>query len=281
MQPAQPKPQPKPKPKPALKKPGQKFGAYSVPVRTLLPNTVPVSVDASASAASKQQRSARSTERDKPPAQGGRRALRSTSSKGSRNRRGSQQGSQPGSEKSSKHSSRYGSEPNSDSDASDRASLPVSATSAASSVGQSVTDPNVRESTAESILCLWGVNRAQEKIAEKEVVRERKHRASQEGFQPSPPVVDDNVILRQRLSVSKWKGAVKAVGAVNKMGLLVKSRPPSAPVSTTAGNAHQSMTGQSPLACDHQHFGLLSMAATVCYQNKPGCPNQVRLSANV
>ena len=29
--------------------------------------------------------------------------------------------------------------------------------------------------------------------------------------------------------MSKWKGAVKAVGAVNKMGMLVKMRPPSAP----------------------------------------------------
>ena len=91
---------------------------------------------------------------------------------------------------------------------------------------------------------LWDVNRAQEKIAEKEVVRERKHRASQEGFQPSPPVVDDNVILRQRLSVSKWKGAVKAVGAVNKMGLLVKSRPPSAPTLNAGGSTHHNMTGQ-------------------------------------
>lgn len=237
MQPAQ----PKPKPKPALKKPGQKFGAYSVPLRPSLPNTVPASVDTTASAASKQQRSVRPAERDKPPSQGGRRTTRSTSSKGSRNRRGSQ----PGSEKISRQSSQHSSEPTSESDASDRGrSRPISATSAASSVAPTTTAPDVRESTAESILGLWDVNRAQEKIAEKEVVRERKHRASQEGFKPSPPVIDDNVILRQRLSVSKWKGAVKAVGAVNKMGLLVKSRPPSAPTLTAGGNAHHSMTGQ-------------------------------------
>lgn len=241
MQPAQ----PKPKPKPALKKPGQKFGAYSVPIRAPLPSAVPSGADSAASAAAKQQRSARSVERDKPSAQGPQRALRSTSSKGSRNPRSSQAGSRPASEKSSRQSSRNGSEPNSDSDASDRGkSRPVSATSAASSVGcQPPADPDFRESTAESILGLWDVNRAQEKIAEKEVVRERKHRASQEGFLHSPPVIDDNVILRQRLSVSKWKGAVKAVGAVNKMGMLVKSRPPSAPTLTAGSNA-QSIAGQ-------------------------------------
>ena len=190
--------------------------------------------------------------------------MRSTSSKGSRSRRGSQAGS----EKSSRQRSQHGSEPTSDSDASDRGrSRPISAPSAASSAGPTTTNPDVRESTAESILGLWDVNRAQEKIAEKEVVRERKHRASQEGFQPSPPVVDDNVILRQRLSVSKWKGAVKAVGAVNKMGLLVKSRPPSAPTLNAGGSTHHNMTGQvEPANLVHLYSGSLFR---LCAQQPP------------
>lgn len=76
-------------------------------------------------------------------------------------------------------------------------------------------------------------------------MRERKHRASQEGLQTAPQVIDDNVILRQRLSVSKWKGAVKAVGAVNKMGMLVRSRPPSAPAASALVNqSRQGTTGE-------------------------------------
>ncbi len=46
--------------------------------------------------------------------------------------------------------------------------------------------------------------------------------------------------------MSKWKGAVKAVGAVNKMGMLVKMRPPSAPTLIKQGHSMEAVAG-SPL----------------------------------
>lgn len=234
---------PKPKPKPALKKTAQNFGAYKVPIKAK-PDR-PAAPDSDRSAASSplppvrprrtsnrgsqqgSQFSDRDSSPDVPPT---RRALRSSSSKGSRHRR-----SAPAS--------------NSDSDASLAAASRAtsSATSVTSSAGSPVpqhrTDEN-RESTAESILGLWDVNRAQEKTAEKEIVRERRHRASQEGVQeaePEPPSVD--ALLHQHLSMSKWKGAVKAVNAVNKMGYLVKNRPPSAPAVVKRGRSSGTQPG--------------------------------------
>ena len=253
----------KPKPKPALKKAGQKFGAYNVPVRAAVPHSAPQpAADSPASAAAKPRLPTQITEHDKPPGQGNRRALRSASSKGSRSRRGSQQSSR----QSSQPGSQADSDANSDSDASDKSrARRLSGVSAASNPEQPAVHPDVREATAESILGLWDVNRAQEKIAEKEVVRERKHRASQEGFQIAPQVIDDNVILRQRLSLSKWKGAVKAVGAVNKMGMLVKSRPPSAPAASALVNqSRQGTTGEQRRSC------IFSVAA--CANMHPPLP---------
>ncbi|KAL0052814.1 hypothetical protein WJX82_008196 [Trebouxia sp. C0006] len=102
--------------------------------------------------------------------------------------------------------------------------------------------PSDLQAARESILGLWDVNRAQEKTAEKEEVRERRHRASQEGFiEAAPEVPSVDALLRQRLSMSKWKGAVKAVGAVNKMGMLVKMRPPSAPTLIKQGHSMEAV----------------------------------------
>ena len=237
--------QSKPKPKPALKKTNQNFGAYKVPVRAK-PDK-PAAPESGRSAASSpvppvrpRRNSNRSSQhgdqlsdRDSSPdVPASKRTFGSTSSKGSRHRK-----SVPA----------Y----NSDSDTSlavaSRASSAGTsvATSADSVVPHHTTDEN-RESTAGSILGLWDVNRAQEKTAEKEIVRERRHRASQEGDQqaePEPPSVD--ALLHQHLSMSKWKGAVKAVNAVNKMGYLVKNRPPSAPAVIKRGHSSESQPGDS------------------------------------
>ena len=229
--------QPKPKPKPALKKTNQNFGAYKVPLRAKPDRQAPSDTDRSAASSpvpptrprrtsnrSSQHGSQLSDHDSSPDVPASRRTFRSTSSKGSRHR---------------KAAPIY----NSDSDtslavASRASSAATSGATSAASVHN--TDEN-RESTAGSILGLWDVNRAQEKTAEKEIVRERRHRASQEGVQqaePEPPSVD--ALLHQRLSVSKWKGAVKAVNAVNKMGYLVKNRPPSAPAAIKQRHSFES-----------------------------------------
>ena len=253
--------QPKPKPKPALKKTNQNFGAYKVPLKSRpasgqsttassaeKPPAAPLAAaqprHRRSSGRSSQQQDQSADRGSSPEVPASRRHFRSSSSKGSRRRRSSNQAN------------------NSDSDASTAGtSRPASAAvSVASSAGTAVSVPtgndDNREATAESILGLWDVNRAQEKTAEKEVVRERRHRASQEGYQQPPPEVPSvDAILQQRLSVSKWKGAVKAVGAVYKMGLLVKNRPPSAPPlakrghsgDTAVGNAYQHLLND--IAC--------------------------------
>ena len=221
--------QPKIKPKPALKKTNQKFGAYTELVRAKPDRQAPPESDRSAATSpvpptrprqtpnrSSHHASQLSDRDSSPDVPASRRAFKSTSSKGSRHR---------------KAVPVY----NSDSDTSLAAASRASsaATSGATSAASDHNTDENRESTAGSILGLWDVNRAQEKTAEKEIVRERRHRASQEGVQqaePESPSVD--AILRQRLSMSKWKGAVKAVNAVNKMGVLVKNRPPSAPAAT-------------------------------------------------
>ena len=241
--------QPKAKPKPALKKTTHNFGAYKVPVKarpasgqsvSTAPTDKPAGLPANPvrprrpSGRTSQQEGQHSDRDDTPDIPASRRTFRSTSSKGSRRRRRSEPA--------------Y----NSDSDASTTGvSRPVSgATSVASSAGGAAALQNnddSRESTAGSILGSWDVNRAQEKTAEKEEVRERRHRASQEGFReaaPEPPSVD--AILQQRLSMSKWKGAVKAVGAVNKMGLLVKMRTPSAPSLIKRGHSVEPAPGIPP-----------------------------------
>lgn len=234
---------PKPKPKPALKKTAQNFGAYKVPIRAKPDRPAAPEPDRSAASSPvpplnprrisnrvSQQGDQLSDRDSSPDVPASRRTFRSTSSKGSRQRR-----SVPA--------------PNSDSDAS--LAVASRATSAATSVASSAgslvpdhrTDEN-RESTAESILGLWDVNRAQEKTAEKEIVRERRHRASQEGVreaEPEPPSVD--ALLHQHLSMSKWKGAVKAVNAVNKMGYLVRNRPPSAPAVVKRGRSSGTQPG--------------------------------------
>ena len=229
--------QPKPKPKPALKKTNQNFGAYKVPLKAKPDRQAPPESDRSAASSpvlptrlqptsnrSSHYESQLSDRDSSPDVPASRRTFRSTSSKGSRRRRTIPV---------------Y----NSDSDTSlavaSRASSAATSgvTSAAS---EHNTDEN-RESTAGSILGLWDVNRAQEKTAEKENVRERRHRASQEGVQqaePESPSVE--ALLRQHLSMSKWKGAVKAVNAVNKMGILVKNRPPSAPAAIKQRHSFES-----------------------------------------
>ena len=241
--------QPKPKPKPALKKTNQNFGAYKVPIKAK-PDKLPaaaVAPQADRSAASSplpplkaarrtslrgSQHEGQSSDRDSSPDEpASRRTFRSTSSKGSRHRR---------------HAPAY----NSDSDASlagaSRAtSAATSMASSADSLAPTHQTDDQREATAESILGLWDVNRAQEKTAEKEIVRERRHRASQEGViqpEPEPPSVE--TLLHQRLSMSKWKGAVKAVNAVNKMGVLVKNRPPSAPALLKRGQSAETQPGE-------------------------------------
>jgi hypothetical protein len=238
--------QPKAKPKPALKKTTQNFGAYKALIKARpasgqsdspVPSERPASGESSApvrvrrtSGRHSYQHGQRTDRETSPDVPASRRTFRSTSSKGSRHRRHSGAGS--------------------DSDAS-HASRPASAaTSVASSVGTSAAPQQTEDqlqSTAESILGLWDVNRAQEKTAEKEEVRERRHRASQEGFiEAAPEVPSVDALLRQRLSMSKWKGAVKAVGAVNKMGMLVKMRPPSAPTLIKQGHSMEAVAG-SPL----------------------------------
>ena len=232
--------QPKPKPKPALKKTTQNFGAYKVPLKSRPSSgqsssstgaekseagpTPPVKARRT-SHRSPQQEGQRSDRDSTPDIPVSRRNFRSTSSKGSR-RRG---------------------HPNpSDSDASGISRPASAATSVASSAGTDAAPSknDDRESTAESILGLWDVNRAQEKTAEKEVVRERRHRASQEGFcEAAVEVPTADELLQKRLSLSKWKGAVKAVGAVNKMGLLVKMRPPSAPTLIKRGHSGEPAAG--------------------------------------
>ncbi len=235
--------QPKAKPKPALKKTTQNFGAYKALIKARpasgqsdspVPSERPASGESSApvrvrrtSGRHSYQHGQRTDRETSPDVPASRRTFRSTSSKGSRHRRHSGAGS--------------------DSDAS-HASRPASAaTSVASSVGTSAAPQQTEDqlqSTAESILGLWDVNRAQEKTAEKEEVRERRHRASQEGFiEAAPEVPSVDALLRQRLSMSKWKGAVKAVGAVNKMGMLVKMRPPSAPTLIKQGHSMEAVAG--------------------------------------
>ena len=237
--------QPKAKPKPALKKTTQNFGAYKAPIRARpasgqsvspVPSERPASGECSApvrlhrtSRRPSQQQGQRTDRENSPDVPASRRTFRSTSSKGSRHRRHSHSGA--GSESDASHASRPAS----------------AATSVASSVGTSAAPQQTEDqlqSTAESILGLWDVNRAQEKTAEKEEVRERRHRASQEGFiEPALEVPSVDAILRQRLSMSKWKGAVKAVGAVNKMGMLVKMRPPSAPTLIKHRHSMEAVAG--------------------------------------
>lgn len=228
--------QPKTKPKPALKKTTQNFGAYKVPIKAQPSSRQPAGPASPENLLNElpappvrthrhprrslQHRDLHSDQDNLQEIPASRRHFRSTSSKGSRRRRHSGTGS--------------------DSDAS-HASHPVSAAASAASSAGSIAAPQQTEeqlqSTAESILGLWDVNRAQEKTAEKDEVRERRHRASQEGFiEPPAEVPSVDAILRQRLSMSKWKGAVKAVGAVNKMGALVRMRTPSAP--TLVKRAH-------------------------------------------
>ena len=252
--------QPKPKPKPALKKTNQNFGAYKVaikakpdrlpaaaaapqPDRSATPLPVPP-LKARRTSLRGSQQDGQSSDRDSSPdVPASRRTFRSTSSKGSQHRR---------------HAPAY----NSDSDtslagASRATSAATSVASSAGSLAPAHQTDDQREATAESILGLWDVNRAQEKTAEKEIVRERRHRASQEGViqaEPEPPSVD--ALLHQRLSMSKWKGAVKAVNAVNKMGVLVKNRPPSAPALLKRGQSAENQPGDqltpsciSPRSC--------------------------------
>ena len=219
--------QPKPKPKPALKKTTKNFGAYKVPVggkqgtssghaasvasSDKSEGSPPALARPRRSSGRSSQQDGQGSDRSSTPES--RRTFRSTSSKGSRRLRRSGQGYQSDSNGSSAGPSR-----------------PVSAGLAVASPAAPKKVDDTRESTAESILGLWDVNRAQEKSAIKEEVREKRYRASQEGYTevvPEAPSVD--ALLRQRLSLSKWKGAVKAVGAVNKMGMLVRMRSPSAP----------------------------------------------------
>lgn len=230
--------QPRLKPKPALKKANQNFGAYKTPVRAHKPDkpAAPESDRSAAPSPVQLTRPRRSSNRsshhgsqlsdrdNSPDVPASRRTIRSTSSKGSRHRK-----PVPG----------Y----NSDSDTS--LAVPSSAAeSVATSAASDYSTGENRESTAGSILGLWDVNRAQEKTADKEIVRERMHRASQEGVQqaePESPSVD--AVLHQRLAMSKWKGAVKAVNAVNKMEFLVKNRPPSAPATIKQGHSSESHPG--------------------------------------
>lgn len=239
--------QPKPKPKPALKKTNQNFGAYKTPVRAPKPDrpAAPESDRAAAPSPVLLTRPRRNSNRSShhgsqlsdrdssPNVPVGRRTVRSTSSKGSRRRKWV-----PG----------Y----NSDSDTS-LAAASSAADSVATSAASDYSTGENRESTAGSILGLWDVNRAQEKTAEKEIVRERMHRASQEGVQQAEtesPSVD--AVLHQRLAMSKWKGAVKAVNAVNKMEFLVKNRPPSAPAAIKRGHSSESHPGDSFV--EHQFY---------------------------
>ena len=228
--------QPKPKPKPALKKTNQNFGAYKVPLHAKPDRQAPPESDRSAastpvpptrvrpSSIRSSQHGSQLSDRDSSPdVPASRRAFRSTSSKGSRHR---------------KAVPVYKSDSDTSLAVASRASS--AATSGATSAASDHNTDENRESTAGSILGLWDVNRAQEKTAEKENVRERRHRASQEGVQQAEPESPSDALLRQHLSMSKWKGAVKAVNAVNKMGILVKNRPPSAPAAIKQRHSFES-----------------------------------------